>query len=548
MKHSFQVCSRPALVIIINFILTQAIQAQIITTIAGNGSPTYNGDNIPALQAQFLPEAIAVDKMGNLYISDLDDSRVRKIDNNGIITTIAGTGVREFSGDGGPAINAGLNYNWGIALDSALNLFIVDDGESRIRKVTNDGIINTIAGIDVVNGGGYNGDNILAIDARFEHPSDVALDDTGNIYVVDQGRRIRKIDTNGIITTIAGTGVDGYSGDGGLAVDAEIGDPFAITLDKKGNVYFTDNDTNIIRKIDKNGIISTFAGNGIADYTGDGGAANAASLNQPDGLAAASDGTLYIADALNHVIRKVDTLGIITTVIGDGTPGFSGDGGLAKNAQLYYPVDVAFDNAGNLFIAEYGNARIRKVTFAPLPITLTEFSAAYDDDKIQLMWKAFTDINSAYFNVQRSNNGYSFTTICKVAAIGGNGIANQYSFIDVPAINSQDNFLYYRLQSIDKNESSIYSKTVSVRLKHLPTFTIFPNPAKDVLNAGLLSSKEEPATIQLIDVQGKIVKQLTVQIHKGYNHIKINVTDLQSGSYSMKINGAITQYKRFIKL
>ncbi len=168
---------------------------------------------------------------------------------------------------------AELNYNWGIALDSALNLFIVDDGESRVRKVTNDGIINTIAGIDVVNGGGYNGDNILAINARFEHPSYVAVDDTGNVYVSDQGRRIRKIDTSGIITTIAGTGVNGYSGDGGLAVNAEIGLPEGIALDKKGNIYFIDTDTSVIRKIDKNGIISTFAGNATSGYSGDGGPA-----------------------------------------------------------------------------------------------------------------------------------------------------------------------------------------------------------------------------------------------------------------------------------
>ncbi|MEO8416017.1 MAG: T9SS type A sorting domain-containing protein [Ginsengibacter sp.] len=548
MKYSFQIHPSVALVIIISFILTQNIKAQIITTVAGNGTGTYNGDNIPALQAQFLPEAIAVDKFGNIYISDLDDSRVRKIDNNGIITTVAGTGVRNFSGDGGPAINAELNYNWGIALDSALNLFIVDDGESRVRKVTNDGIINTIAGIDVVNGGGYNGDNILAINARFDHPSYVALDDTGNIYVSDQGARIRKIDTNGIITTIAGTGVYGYSGDGGLAVNAEIGPPYGIALDKKGNIYFVDADTSVIRKIDKNGFISTFAGKGHAGYNGDGGPASAASLNNPATLAVAMDGTIYVADAGNHAIRKVDTLGIITTIIGDGTPGFSGDGGLAKNAKLYFPAGVAFDNAGNLFIADYGNARIRKVTFAALPITLTEFSAAWHNEKVALTWKAFTDNNSAYFNVQRSDNGYNFTMIGKVAALGGNGIANQYNFIDLPALNLPGNSLYYRLQSVDKNGSSIYSKTISVRLKYFSSFTIFPNPAKEVLNAELLSSKEGQSTIKIINVEGKIIKQLMVQTHKGYNHLQINITDLQAGSYSIRVNGIITQYKQFIKL
>ncbi len=355
-------------------LLNYKVHAQIITTIAGNGSGVYNGDNIPATQAQFLPTAIATDRIGNLFISDLDNSIVRKIDRNGIITTVAGNGVRDFSGDGGLAINATLNYNWGIALDNALNLYIVDDGESRVRKVTINGIINTIAGIDTVNGGGYNGDSILAINAQFDHPSCIALDAVGNIYIADQSRRIRKININGFITTIAGTGVSGYSGDGGLAIIAEIGDPIGITADKTGNIYFTDIDNNIIRKVDKNGIITTVAGNGFAGYTGDGGLAKLATLNYPYGLAVANDGTLYIADTYNNVIRKVDATGIITTVIGDGTAGFSGDGGLATNAKLNLPVALVFDNDNNLMIADYGNARIRKVTSSEIQISIRDKS------------------------------------------------------------------------------------------------------------------------------------------------------------------------------
>ncbi len=275
---------------------------------------------------------------------------------------------------------------------------------------------------------------------------------------------------------------------------------------------------------------------------------HAASLNHASSLTVAKDGTIYVADLLNHVIRKIDTLGIITTVIGNGTPGFSGDGGLPKNAELYYPADVAFDNAGNLYIADYGNARIRKVSFAALPVTLTQFSAAWHDDKVALTWKAFTDNNSAYFNVQRSNNGRNFTTIGKVPVIAGSGIANEYNFIDMTAVNSIDGFLFYRLQSVDKNESGTYSKTIRVRLKHASTFTIFPNPAKDFLNIEWLSPKEEAVTIEFMDVQGKIVKQLKVQTYNGYNNLHINITNLQAGCYSIKINGAARQYKQFIKL
>ena len=362
-----------AFIVILFCLLDYKVDAQIITTIAGNGSGIYNGDTIPATQAQFFPQALATDRMGNLFISDLDNSRVRKIDVNGIITTIAGNGVRGFSGDGGLAINASLNYNWGIALDSSLNLYIVDDGESRIRKASTDGIINTIAGIDTVNDGGYNGDSILAINARLEHPSCIALDTIGNIYIADQNRRIRKINIDGIITTIAGTGVSGYSGDGGLAINAKIGDPIGIVADKRGNIYFTDIDNNVIRKVDKDGIITTVAGNGVAGYTGDSGLATLASLNFPFGLAVSNDGTLFIADTYNHAVRKLDTMNIITTITGDGFPGFSGDGELAKNAKLNLPVDLAFDG-NNLLIADYGNARIRKVTSSKMQISISDKS------------------------------------------------------------------------------------------------------------------------------------------------------------------------------
>jgi sugar lactone lactonase YvrE len=537
-----------AFIVTLFLLLNCKVHSQIISTIAGNGSGIYNGDSIPATQAQFLPQAIATDRMGNLFISDLDNSRVRRIDVNGIITTIAGNGARGFSGDGGLAINASLNYNWGIALDSSLNLYIVDDGESRIRKVTTDGIINTIAGIDTVNDGGYNGDSILAINARFEHPSCIALDTIGNIYIADQGRRIRKINIDGVITTIAGTGVSGYSGDGGLAINAKIGDPIGIVADKMGNIYFTDIENNVIRKVDKDDIITTVAGNGVAGYTGDSGLATLASLNSPFGLAVSNDGTLFIADTYNHAVRKVDTMNIITTIIGDGSPGFSGDGELAKNAKLNLPVGLAFDG-NNLLIADYGNARIRKVTSSVvLAIVLISFNASYNSDGTIINWQTASEINAAYFNIQRSKDGKSFTKIGKLAATGKSSGISNYQFIDEGTKNLEDDILYYRLQSIDKNGSSNYSKTATVILKNIHPITLYPNPVNDILNVKASSNKQEAAIIQITDLQGKVLKQVHVQLYIGSNSFRIDVAALAKGSYIIEIKGVTTkQYKQFVK-
>ncbi len=528
-------------------LLNYKVHSQIIITIAGNGSGIYNGDSISSTQAQFLPSALAIDKAGNLFISDLDNSRIRKINRNGIISTVAGNGVSGFSGDGGLATAARLSYPWGIVLDSSGNLFICNDGVSRIRKVTLDGIINTVAGIDTVNGGGYNGDTIPAINAQLLHPTCIALDSIGNLYISDQSLRIRKVNTDGIITTIAGTGLSGYSGDGGLAVNAEIGDPIAIIADKTGSIYFTDVDNNVIRKVDKNGIITTVAGNGVAGYAGDGGSAKLATLNNPFGLAMSNEGTLFIADTYNHAVRKIDAMGIISTFIGDGSSGFSGDGGTAKNARLNFPVALAFDNMNDLIIADYGNARIRKVTAAPLAITLTAFDATYYDNKIKINWQTATEINAAYFNVQRSKDGIGFTTIARVEATGNSNSINNYYFIDEETINLENDILYFRLQSINKNGSGNYSKTVAIKVKNTRLITLYPNPVKDVLNAKVSSSKKEMVLIQITDLQGKVVKQLRTQLYIGINSFNINIAGLAKGSYAVEIKGGTSKYIKFVK-
>ena len=339
----------------------------IITTVAGNGTWGYSGDGGPATNASFWqPWGVAVDASGNLYIADSADRRIRKVDTYGIITTVAGNGAGGYSGDGGPATNASLCAPLGVAVDASGNLYIADWCNQRIRKVDTSGIITTVAG----NGaGGYSGDGGPATNASLWWPSGVAVDASGNLYIAEVGnQRIRRVDTSGIITTVAGNGTAGYSGDGGPATNARLCWPSDVAVDASGNLYIADWYNHRIRKVDTSGIITTVAGNGTASYSGDGGPATNASLRYPHGVAVDVNGNLYIADYDNHRIRTVDPLGIITTVAGNGTEGYSGDGGPATNARLQYPSGVTVDTSGNLYIADRDNHRIRKVSLTNTPI------------------------------------------------------------------------------------------------------------------------------------------------------------------------------------
>jgi len=332
----------------------------IITTVAGDGGYGFSGDGGPATEAQLAyPYRVAVDGAGNLYIADNDNHRIRKVDANGIITTVAGNGSSGFSGDEGPATNARLYWPYGVAVDSAGNLYIADTYNYRIRKVDDSGIITTVAG----NGSyGFSGDGGPATEAQLRNPEGIAVDSAGNLYIVDDwNSSIRKVDTGGIITTVAGDGSYGFSGDGGPATEAQLYLPWAMAVDSAGNLYIADTRNQRIRKVDASGLITTVAGDGSYGFSGDGGPATEAQLAYPYGVAVDSAGNLYIADTRNQRIRKVDTGGIITTVAGTVSDGFSGDGGLATEAQLRYPSGVAVDSGGNLYIADQANHRIRKV-------------------------------------------------------------------------------------------------------------------------------------------------------------------------------------------
>jgi sugar lactone lactonase YvrE len=380
-----------------------------IRTVAGSG-PGYSGDGGPAIGAQLMyAGALATDNAGNLYIAD--GARIRRISTDGTIITLAGSGSGGNSGDGGPATSALLGSVSGLAADSAGNLYIAE--VSHIRKISPTGTISTVAGEDNPPGGVPRGDGGPAYTAILSAPTGVAVDSTGAVYIADTfGEGLRKVTSDGIIAAVAGTSwplgpagpsglaidsagnlyiaeafsghirkfsPDGVittvagslqqavepdsSGDGGLATSARLFWPKDIALDGSGNLYIADTGNNKIRMVNAAGIITTIAGTGPAGYSGvgfsgDGGPAVRASLFLPSGIALDGSGNLYIADTNNYRVRKISPSGIISTLAGNGTRGFSGDGGPALQAQLFNPVGLKLDSAGNLYIADSTSVRM----------------------------------------------------------------------------------------------------------------------------------------------------------------------------------------------
>jgi trimeric autotransporter adhesin len=485
----------------------------IITTIVGTGVAGYKGDGGPATSAEInQPFGLALDSSGDLFFADNNNQVVRKVDTASVIHTVAGNGKAGFSGDGGPALSASMNSPFGVVSDSSGNLYIADHNNRRVRIVNSSGVINTLVGTGTagcagdgglankanlghpdgvrINGGnllisnacearirevnlstdiistvvgstkGFDGDGHSALASRFlgpvgltfdssgdlvildsgndqvrkfssstklvtliaggftgdggkatlaniDSPENIAFDKAGNLYIAEtNANRIRKVTTTGIISTFAGAsaGISGYSGDGGKATSATLQFPYGVAVGPTGNVFIADTGNNVIRKVDIAGIISTFASNpgfvtisnlisdtggnlyaadflgcvvwkissagavslvagvkNVCSYNGDGKKATLADLNSPWGLALDSTGNLYIADSLNHRVRKVNTSGVISTIAGTGTCGFSGDGGAATSAKLCSPVGLTLDTTGNFYVGDYGNLRVRTI-------------------------------------------------------------------------------------------------------------------------------------------------------------------------------------------
>ncbi len=392
----------------------------IITTVAGNGPGGFSGDGFAATLAKIKSATgVSVDKLGNIYIADNGNNRVRKVNATGIITTYAGNGILGYAGDGGPATIANFNVVTSVFADTSGNVFVADNANNEIRMINPSGIIDRIAGSFI--GGGYSGDGGSALTAQLNNPTGITQDIYGNLYIADNSNHrirkvnvagniftvagcnfhssqgffgdggpaisavlytpcglafdtahniyicdvnnsfIRKIDTSGIITSIAGDGTYGYAGDGGTATSAKLYAPVAVATDKKGNLFICDASNHRIRMVNQSGIITTFAGKGGTGFSGDGGQADSALLNYPYGLATDKFGNIFISDRNNNRIRKVDTNQIITTIAGTGTAGYFGDGGPANIAQINQPTSLSVDKNGNIFFADQGNWRIRKI-------------------------------------------------------------------------------------------------------------------------------------------------------------------------------------------
>ncbi len=338
----------------------------LITTFAGGGLPPSG--MAATVMPLGNPSGLAFSvPQGTLYVTALNS--LFKIDTSGVLTRIAGTGRAGFSGDGGAAIDAQLNLDTGftgIAVDSTGTIYISDTANNRVRKITVDGHISTVAG----DGNGTNsGDGGPATAAGLASPTGIALDSTGQLYIATSST-IRKVSTSGVVTTIAGNGLPGFSGDEGPALNAQLSSPSGVAFDAFGNLYIADSDNNRIRMVTPAGTITTVAGNGNQGYAGDGGTASLAELSSPTGLAVDTQGDLIIADDLNNCVRKRSTQGVISTVAGDGSDSFTTDGVLATATGIQGPLAVAVDANGNLYVADSGNRRIREVSGSGLISTV----------------------------------------------------------------------------------------------------------------------------------------------------------------------------------
>ena len=351
---------------------------QVINTIAGTGNWGYNGDGIPATAADITaPYGLWADNIGNVYLSDPWNYRVRRVDTSGIISTVAGTGNWGYNGDDQPATSANLSTPFSVFGNLAGDLFITDVDAYRVRRVeAATGMISTVAGNGMWD---YSGDGFPATSASISWSYGVTLDPSGNVVIADSGdSRVRKLLPPETVFTRAGTGVPGFMGDGGYATEAQLAFVYGAdaAADLLGNIYLADYGSNRLRMIDPNGIISTFAGNGASSESGDSGPATSAGMAGPNSVAIGPGGEIFAADYDGHTVRKIDAGGIISTVAGDGTPGYGGDGSPATAAQLMNPWQAAVDSAGNIYIADTGNNVVRRVDAAP-PYNISTVAGNY---------------------------------------------------------------------------------------------------------------------------------------------------------------------------
>ncbi|MCX6043672.1 MAG: tandem-95 repeat protein [Chloroflexi bacterium] len=396
---------------------------------------------------------VAIDKAGNVYVADYIDNIVYKFDANRTRAVFAGNGAYGYSGDGGPAISAQLDSPIGLAVDRLGNVYIADNGNGVIRKVTPNGKISTVAGTGVF---GYSGDGGPATNAQLDSPVSIAVDDNSNLYIADsESNVVRKVDGSGTISTVAGTGVYGYRGDGGSATNAEFDQPFSVKVDGSGNLYIADLGNNVVRKVDSGGMISTVAGNGTAGDIGNGGLATRAELRFPLDLALDSRGALYIADIGNNIIRKVDPSGTISIVAGTGAYGYGGDDGPAIGAEFYLPMGIVLDRNSNLYIADLYNQSVRLVVLNHAPVAVADSASTTEEQAITL---------GVLANDHDVDSGDSFSvTVAGAPLHGGVLISGTTQIVYTPVLNfvGVDSFVYTIADGAGLTATATVSVTVT---------------------------------------------------------------------------------------
>lgn len=332
----------------------------LITTVAGTGEAGYSGDNGIATDAKInIPYGIEVSENGTFYIADRYNNRIRKVDPSGIISTFAGNGSSQIICTNEPAQTAHIPLPEKIDLGKDGSLYISSSVDHRIRKIDTQGLVRAVAG---TGDPGYNIDGIIATSSQINAPGGIAVDSAGNLYIADMlNHRIRKVDQKGVIATIAGTGTPGYSGDNGTAKRAQIDSPNSIVVTSDGSLYFTHGVHPRIRKISPQGEITTIAGTGVSGFSDDGADATKAQLSDWLSVAVGPDDILYIVDHNNHRILYIDDKGFIRTIAGTGVQGFSGDNGIATQAKLAHPTSISITQDNLLYVADADNNRIRKL-------------------------------------------------------------------------------------------------------------------------------------------------------------------------------------------
>jgi uncharacterized protein (TIGR03437 family) len=350
-----------------NYRVRMVNSSGVINTVGGNGALHFAGDGGGAQNAQMNgPSAVAVSPVSGVYIADTTNQRIRQINSSGIISTVAGNGTPGFAGDGGAAASAQVAFPKAVATDASGNLYFADTGNQRVRKIVN-GTISTVAG----NGtSGYSGDGGSAVNATLNSPSGLAFDSAGNLYIADYSNNVVRKVSNGVISTYAGSGLQAYAGDGGKAIAAGLHGPLGLAFDASGNLYIADSGNHVVRMVTPGGVISTFAGNGNLGDSGDGGLAVNALLANPFGVAVDAAGNVDISDSGTDRIRQVGPGGLIVTIAGNGSVGYAGDGGPATMAKLSSAEGIALDAEGDLYIADHGNNVIRMLQLvSPVPST-----------------------------------------------------------------------------------------------------------------------------------------------------------------------------------